>query len=132
MTISPRAMTPLYQPLERALLIVDAVIGGDERDLRPARGQQGAPCRGAAARMEKIDTMLGDQLFQSPRIGKHRQRAFRGGRKMDRLAADADQLAAPAARLRSPPAPRPPAATVASATSITVRSAPPAARAGMT
>ena len=41
--------------LERVFFAVSTVIGGDERLLRAARGDESAPGRCPAARMEEID-----------------------------------------------------------------------------
>ena len=120
---------PAFQRVTRT---VEAVIGGDARNVRrPGRGK-GGKGRSAGAHMHQIDFLALDQPYQPPAIGQHDGGVFRLHRhgRQDRPARL--QIGRP---LRPPceaTTARPPAFTTASATSSVVCSAPPVSRSGIT
>ncbi len=66
----------VVEALHRARVAVGAVISGDERPTRPARGDERAPGRRPAPGMDEIDAALLDQLREPARIGKNRERVL--------------------------------------------------------
>ena len=71
---------------DRPRIAIGAVIGCDERPVAAARGEQRAPRRCAASRMDEIDAAFDDQPLQAPSIRKHGERILARDGKGDDLA----------------------------------------------
>ena len=117
--------------LERAALVIDAVVGRHEAALRSLGGEKRAPSRRPASRVNDTDAALPDDARQPQRVEHNHRGVFRLGRKPD-------QFPAPSASSFSSLPPEdttsasPPPSVTASAISIVVRSAPPVESSGTT
>ena len=117
--------------LQRRAAAVGAVIGGDERPSGLAAGAERDPGRRARAGVDEVDPFLGDQPREARHVERHRQRVLGRRGKRREHAADRLQLAGQPSALATRPARARPPRTRAAATSMVVRSAPPASRRGM-
>ena len=81
----------VVEPLTALRFAVGAVIGGDERHAGAPRGDQRAPGRRAAARVDEVDAVAAHDVGDAVRVPQEPDRALGGGGKELQLGAGVAQ-----------------------------------------